>query len=132
QGNLIAPRSKDRPLIVVTKQTVCGTAHVHQVFRVGPDAAQYAKDRLNERRALYQAAIHEMGQIVQMDDVIALELEAGAIVVALPENGLDILVGILENEIAAVLQMLPLPFVIKVLEAVKHGKQAEVHGAHVQ
>src|SRR3546814_6972185 len=69
------PISQNRPLIVVAKQAVGRTAHMHQVFRIGPYAAQNTENRLDEGWALHQPAIHEVGQIVKVAYVVALELE---------------------------------------------------------
>src|SRR3546814_222177 len=46
QRDLIAPCPQDGPLIVIAKQAVGRTAHMHQVFRIGAYAAQDAKYRL--------------------------------------------------------------------------------------
>src|SRR3546814_5185426 len=73
-----------------------------------------------------------MRQVVQMANVIALELETGAVLGALAQYGFDILVGILEDQVAAVFQVLSFPFMLEGLEAIQHGKQAEIHGTHVQ
>ena len=53
-----------------------------EVFGIGADAAQDAEDRLHEERRLHQPAIEEMGQVVEMADVVALELEARAAALA--------------------------------------------------
>src|SRR3546814_11970039 len=71
-----------------------------------------------------------MRQVVQMANVIALELETGAVLGALAQYGFDILVGILEDQVAAVFQVLSFPFMLEGLEAIQHGKQAEIHGTH--
>jgi hypothetical protein len=42
------------------------------------DAAQYTENRLHEERRLHQTAIDKMGQIVEMTNIVALELKAGA------------------------------------------------------
>ncbi len=43
-----------------------------------PDAAEDAKHRLHEQRRLDEPALQEMGEIVKMGGVVALELEAGS------------------------------------------------------
>src|SRR3546814_14637245 len=73
-----------------------------------------------------------MRQVVQMANVIALELETGAVLGALAQYGFDILVGILEDQVAAVFQVLSFPFMLEGLEAIQHGNQAEIQGTHVQ
>ena len=99
---------------------------------MGPDAAQDAEHRLHEERRLDHAAVEEVGQVVEVADVVALELEAGAVAAARGQNILDVLVGVLEHEIAAVLQVRALPVVLELLEAAEHGEQAEVHRTHVE
>jgi hypothetical protein len=49
-----------------------------EVLVIGADAAQDAEDRLHEERRLGEAPVEEMGQAIEMADVIAFELEAGA------------------------------------------------------
>ena len=58
--------------------------HEHQVARVGADAAEDAEDGLHEQRRLDQLLVEAVGQVVEVADVVALELEAGA--VALPRS----------------------------------------------
>src|SRR3546814_17112034 len=101
---------------------------MHQVFRIGPYAAQNTENRLDEGWASHQPAIHEVGQIVKVAYVVALELETCAVVGAPSKYGFDIFIGILENQISAVFQMLALPLVFEILEALKHGKEAEEIG----
>ena len=48
----------------------------------GADAAEDAEDGLHEERRLDQAALDEMRQGIEVTDVVALELEAGAVVAA--------------------------------------------------
>lgn len=81
---------------------------------------------------LDQTALGEMRQIVEMADVVALELEARAVVAATTQNGLDILEGVLKYEITALFEVFALPFVLELLEPVQHRKQAEIHRTHVQ
>ena len=64
---------------------------------------------LHEQRRLHQAAIEEMREVVEVADVVALELEARAVAGAGRQDVLDVLEGVAEDEVARVLQMLPLP-----------------------
>jgi hypothetical protein len=65
-------------------------------------------------------------------DVVALELEAGVRSRHSGQDVLDVLEGVLEHEVPAVLEMLALPVVLELLEAVQHRKEAEIHRAHVE
>ncbi|KAG0922615.1 hypothetical protein G6F31_019849 [Rhizopus arrhizus] len=96
------------------------------------DAAQDAEHGLDERRRLHQPAVDEVRQVVEVADVVALEFEARAIGVAERQDGFDVLIGVAEDQRAAVLQVFPFPVMLEVLEAVQHREQAEVHRPHVQ
>src|SRR6476661_4264866 len=109
EGDLIATGAQDRPLIAVLEQPVGRSLHMHEILGMGPDAAQYAEDRLDEQRRLDQAAVEEMAQIVEMGDVIAFELEARAVARERRQDVFDIPEGIAEHQVAGVLQMLALP-----------------------
>ena len=85
------------------------------------------------KRRLDDAAVEEVGEVVEVADVVALELEARAAAFAqLFNDALDILVGVAEDEVARGLEMLPLPVVLELLVAAQHREQAEVHRAHVE
>ena len=78
--HLVAAGAEDRPVVVVAEQAVGGALHVQQVLGVGADAAEDAEDRLHEQRRLDQPALEEVGEVVEVADVVALELEARAVV----------------------------------------------------
>ena len=42
------------------------------------DAAEDAEDRLDEKRRFDQSPVQEVRQIIQVPNIVALELEAGA------------------------------------------------------
>ena len=68
-----------------------------------------------------------------MPDVVALELEAGAVGLAeVAQDVFDVLEGVPEDEVPAVLQVLALPVVLELRVAVEHRVQPEVHRAHVE
>ena len=96
------------------------------------DAAEDAEHGLHEERRLDQPALEEVGEIVEMGRVVALELEARAGVAERPQHELDILVGVAEHEVARIFQRLSLPVVLKGLETVQHREEAEIHRAHVE
>ena len=78
QRHLVAAGAEDRPVVVVAEQLVGDALHVHEVLGVGADAAEDAEDRLHEERRLDQLALEEVGEVVEVPDVVALELEARA------------------------------------------------------
>ena len=54
------------------------------------DAAANTEHGLDEQRRREQAAIHEMRERVQMADIVALELEPGAVAGARPQDVGDV------------------------------------------
>ena len=100
---------------------------MHDILGVCTDSAQDAENRLNEKRALYEPTVEKMRQVVEVTYVIALEFKAGAVTGTSLQCVLDVLKGIPEYQIPAVLQVVALPWVSELLEAVQHRKQAKVH-----
>src|SRR5688572_31647661 len=96
------------------------------------DAAQDAKDGLYEERRLHDAAVGEVAQRVEVADVVALDLEAGAVAGTGGEDVLDVGERILEDALARAFQIGPLPVVLELLLALQHGVEPEVHAAHVE
>ena len=90
------------------------------VLEMGAVATQTAKDGLHKERGLDQPAIHEMRKVVEMAGVIAFEFEPRAIGIPDLQDVLDIRKGVLEHQIAAGFQMLPLPGVLELGEPVQH------------
>src|SRR5215207_655626 len=99
---------------------------------MGPDAAEDAKDRLHKQRWLDEPLLEEERQVIEVADVVALELKAGPACAEVRDDRLDVLEGVLKDEVARHLQVLVLPLVPEALDPVEHGKEAEVHAAHVQ
>src|SRR5471030_2109124 len=98
---------------------------MHQVFRMTANTPQQTEYALDKKRWFGELAFYEMGEVVEMRNVVALELEAGAVRTARSQDELDVLKRILEDQVAAVGEMLAFPIVLEVLEAVEHGVQAE-------
>ncbi|MOA54888.1 hypothetical protein D3C78_1785830 [compost metagenome] len=69
---------------------------------------------------------------VEVADVVALDLEARAVVIARRQNVLDILERVLEHQVVAAFQIGAFPVVLEVLEALQQFIHAEVHRPHVQ
>src|SRR6185295_10663171 len=96
------------------------------------DAAEDAEDRLDEERRLDDAAIGEVAQRVEMADVVALDLEARAVLGAGGQDVFDIRKAVFEDALARALEIGPLPVMLERLEALEHGIKAEIHRAHVE
>src|SRR5258708_39498869 len=99
---------------------------------MGTDAAENAEDGLHEQRRLDQFALKEMRKIVEVANVVAFELEAGAVVGTGAQDELDVLEGIPEHEIARAFEIGLFPVVLELLVAIKHRKQGKIHRAHVE
>ena len=74
--------SQDRPLIIVAEQTISDLAHMHHVLMLCANATQNAENCLHEERRLYQPAVDEMGEIIEVAYIVALELEARTVVLS--------------------------------------------------
>jgi hypothetical protein len=96
------------------------------------DAAENAEYGLNEEGRLHEPALEEVGEIVEMSGVVALELEPRAGAAERAEHEFDVLVCVAEHKIARVFERLRLPVVPEGLETVEHRKESEIHRAHVE
>src|SRR5580765_5387982 len=131
--HLVLTGTEHRPVIVVAEETIGRALHHHDVFRMRPDAAQNAEHRLNEQRRLHEAAVEEMPQRVEMPNVIALDLEPGAVSGACGQDVLDVGEGVLEHAAARPLEIRLLPIVFELaFESGDHRIEAEVHRAHIE
>ena len=132
--HLVAPRAEHGPVIILAaEQPVGGAAHVDHVFRMRADAAEDAEHRLHEHRRLHHAALEEVLQRVEMPDVVALDLEARAVLGAGREDVFDVLERVLEDAVARAFEIRLLPVVFELaLEAREHRVEAEIHRAHVE
>ena len=127
------PGAEDRPLVVVAEQAVGGLLHENQVLLFGADAAEDAEDGLHEERRADQPPVEEMGEVVEMAGIVALELEAGAVRFSqILENALYILECISEYEVVRAPKIGLFPIVFPGLEAVGRLEDAEIHRAHVE
>jgi hypothetical protein len=63
---------------------------VHEVLDVRPDRAEDPEDALHEQRRLASPAVEEVGEVVEVADVVALELEARAARADLVDDRLDV------------------------------------------
>ena len=122
-----------KPVVFPPEQAVRGIAHVDQIGRIRPDAAQDAEDELDEERRPHQALVDEVGQVVEMAHVVALELEAGAVGLAQRAQDVrDVLEGVAEDLVLHALDVGLFPVVLPVADAAGDRMDREVHGTHVQ
>src|SRR4051812_9707711 len=100
-----------RPLVRLAEQSIRRLLHERDVVGMRADAAADAEHRLNEQRRRQQPAIDEMRGGVEMSDVVALYLEAGAVGSTGAENAGDVAERVLEHAGFAASQIRRLPFV---------------------
>src|SRR4051794_22836242 len=82
---------------------------------------------LHKQRAFYQAAIHEMREVVQMRGVVTFEFKACPVIGTRTDDELDILESIAKYHIARPLKKPRFPIVFEFLEAVQHRIQTKIH-----
>ena len=128
----MATRAEDRPVVLLAEQAIGDRLHVQEVLGLRADPAENAEDRLDEQRRLDDPALQEVGQVVQVAHVVALEFEARPLGAERADDHLDVRVRVPEDEVAGHLEVLRLPGVLEVLDPPEHREQAEVHAAHVQ
>src|SRR5262249_6247520 len=120
------------PAIIVTKEPVGCALHMRDVFGMRADAAEKPKDGLDEERRLDEFAVGEMRQIVKVCDIVALEFETGAVVVAGRKNEFDVLEAVAEDQVTRGLEMRFLPIELELLVFGQEMIQAKINRAHVQ
>jgi hypothetical protein len=96
------------------------------------DAAEDAEHALDEQRRLHEALGEEVPRRVQVADVVALDLEARAVLRARRQDLRDVLERVLEDAIVRPGEVFALPIVLERLVRPEHREQAEVHRAHVE
>src|SRR5260221_359468 len=132
-AHLVGACAQHRPMIVVTQQPVGGALHHDDIFGMRTDATENAEDRLHKQWRLYQAAVEEMPQGIEMADIVALDLKAGAVPGAGAQDVLDVGKSILEHSAARPFQIGLLPIVFELaLVARDHRIKPEVHRPHIE
>jgi hypothetical protein len=84
---------------LVAEQAIRGALHVRDVVGMRTDAAEDAEHALDEERRLDHAAVEESARRVEVADVVALDLEARAVVGARGQDVLDVLERVLEDPV---------------------------------
>jgi hypothetical protein len=77
---------------------------MHHVLGMRADATEDAEHGLHQARQLDQIAVDEMGEVVKVPDVVALELEAGASRRERRYREIDVLEGIAKHDVPGALQ----------------------------
>src|SRR5215469_9581206 len=104
-----------------------------EIFRVGADTAEYAKDRLNEKRRLDHAPVEKMREIVEVADIIAFEFKTCA--ATLPQifqDPLNILESVAKDKVPRHFQELRLPGMLPFLVPADHRIEPEIHRPHIE
>src|SRR3546814_393218 len=96
------------------------------------DPAQNAEAGLNEERCFHQSTVQEMGKIIEVARVIAFKLEPRSKGGEQRKQPLNVLIAVLEHQIARCLKHLRFPLIFEILVAIQHGKQAKAHRPHVE
>ena len=132
EPRLVTPGPEHRQVVLVAEQPVGDPLHVHEVLDVGADAAEDPEDRLHEQRRLQHPAVQEVGEVVEVAGVVALELEARPARPDLGDDRLDVGERVLEDEVRRVLEVGLLPVVLELGDPRGHREDPEVEAAHVQ
>ena len=129
----MAPCSQHRPLVGVPEELVGDAPGMHEIFLVSADTTKNTEDRLYEERWPDQAPVKEVGQRVEVADIVALEFETHSMIFTKNlEDVLDIFERVAENKVSRVFQVAPLPVMTEVRDLVENGEEAEIHGSHVE
>jgi hypothetical protein len=65
------------------------------------------------QEAFDQTPVQKVSEVVQVADVVALKFKPCALVCASAQNAFDVFVGVFENQVAAVFQVLAFPIVFQ-------------------
>src|SRR4051795_11731827 len=96
------------------------------------DAAENSEYALDEQRRLDDTAVEKVLGHVKVPDVVALDLEPGAIRGARGQDVFDVLERVFEDAIVGTCEIRSFPLELELGKTGEHRKQAEVHRAHVE
>src|SRR2546430_13280842 len=108
--HLVPAGGKRGPYVLIAEQTIGRAPHEDHIVCIRADAAENSKHALNEERRLDQPAVEKMRKVVKMADVIALVLEARAVVAHQAEDARDVFEGIAEDRAFAIDNVLLFPW----------------------
>src|SRR3546814_7385376 len=102
--HLVGAGRQDRPVIIVSKKAVGRALQVHDIVRMGADAAQEAEAGLDEKRCLNESLRPEIMQDIEVACVVAFELVAGAGGVQRLQRVADVLEAVAKYKIVTALE----------------------------
>src|ERR1700678_805175 len=89
---------------------------MHQIFRFRSHSAEDAEYSLNEEGRRRELAVRKVGEVVEMPDVVAFELEARAVITHLLQAPLDLRERVREDEILGHVEVGLLPVIFEFLD----------------
>jgi hypothetical protein len=113
----VAAGAEHRPAVGIAEEAVGGPFHVLEVLGAGADPAEDPHHALDEERRLDDPAFEEVGEVVEVTDVVALELEAGAAGREPGDEFFDVGEGVAEDSAFAALQVALFPVVFPLRDA---------------
>jgi hypothetical protein len=122
KGHLVTPCAQHREMIILSpKQPVSRGSHDKNILRVWTEPAKDSEDSLDKDRGLDYFAIDEVGKVIEMTDIIAFEFKTGTRVPKIAKDVFNVREGILEDEILHALDLLLLPRVMPLRDALGDG-----------
>src|SRR5204862_7036904 len=122
-----------RQKVVLPEQPISNTPHVQEVFGIGANAAANPENALDQERRLESPPLNKIGQIIEVADVIALELETRPAAIAkCAYQGVEHGERIRVNRSVALFEIGSLPVEFPIGTFRGELPRAEVHRAHVQ
>src|SRR5262245_45498224 len=124
---------KNGPEIVFAEQSIRRLFHERQVRQVRADAAEDAKNQLNEEWWLDEFPVDDVREVVEVTDVVALVLEPAAVLLSQDrQNPGDVPKGVLEDEVFGRAEIRLFPVVLPRLIPFRQRVERKVHAAHVE
>ena len=106
---------------------------MHQIVEIGSDAAKNAEYHLHEERRLHPSLVNQPGQIVEMAEIIAFELEFRSMALAkFLHDIFQIGKSVPEDEVAGHVEELRFPVKLPLAVFVRHREDAEIHRSDIQ
>ena len=111
----MAPGTENRPHVVIPEEPIGRAAHVQHVLDVRADTAENSIDGLHKEWRLDQSALEEVGERIEVPDVVALELEPRALLGQFEDDLLDIGKRVAKDPAARAFEERSLPVVLELL-----------------
>src|SRR5579863_202632 len=133
QRHLVTSCTQYRKMIVISsKQPVCRGSHDENIFRVWTKPAEDSENSLDKDRGLDDLAIEEVSKVVKMTDVITFEFKTSACFPEIAKNVFNIREGIPEHEVFHTFNLLLLPLITPIRNALGDGVNRKVHRSQTQ